>query len=139
MQFRLIALHGHSQSNLLLGINSLIALDMDIEVVSTIHQFLTIILQSNLLAFVRTNLTANRLRVEYLTPVWVLADGLYCPCELTGYCLEAGALEDLTQLSPGCTVVRAIEAVLGNISSGSLACTQWVLGASRELNYNPEA
>ena len=112
---------------------------MDIELISTIHQFLTIILQSNLLAFVRTNLTADRLRVEYLTPVWVLADGLYCPCELISYSLEAGALEDLTQLSPGCTVIRAIETVLGNIGSGSLACTQWVLGASRELSHYPEA
>ena len=139
MQFRLIALHGHRQSNLLLGINSLIALDMDIEVVSTIYQFLTIILQSHLLAFVRTNLAADWLRVEHLTPVWVLADGLYCPCELISYCLEAGALEHLTQLSPGCTVVRAIEAVLGNIGSVSLACSQWVLGAGRELSHYPEA
>ena len=112
---------------------------MDIKIVCAVNEFLTIILQSNLLAFIRTNLAADRLWIENLTPVWVLADGLYSPCELISYCLEAGALEHLTQLSPGSTIVRAIEAILGNIGSGSLACSQWVLGAGRELSHYPEA
>ena len=112
---------------------------MDIEVISTVHQFLTIVLQGYLLALTRTNLAADRLWVENLTPVWVLTDGLYCPCELISYGLEAGALEHLTQLSPGSTVVRAVEAVLGNIGSVSLACSQWVLGTCRELSHYPEA
>ena len=112
---------------------------MDIEVVSTIHQFLTIILQSNLLAFVRTNLTADRLRVENLTPVWILADSLYSPSKLTGYRLEASTLENLTQLSPGSTVIRAIEAVLSNIGSFCLTGSQRILGTGRELSNNPKA
>ena len=89
VQFGFITVDCHLESHLLLRVLCLVRLDVDVEVVCAVYEFLSVIRECYFLAFARTNLAADRLRIEHLAPVGVLAYSLHRPCKVVGNSLEA--------------------------------------------------
>ena len=89
VKLRLIAFDSHCESHILLRVDSLIGLDMNVELISAVDELLAVVLHLHLLALAWTHLAAERLGIEHLAPVGVLAYSLNRPCKMVGYSLEA--------------------------------------------------
>ena len=89
VQLRQVALDRHGKRHLLLRLDRLVGLHMDVELIGSVDELLSVVLKRHRLALAWAHLTAYRLRVEHLAPIGICADGLHGPCEMVGYGLEA--------------------------------------------------